>query len=406
MKYHYIFYMLLLLVISFSNCTEEQEVPLPEDRFLKVFQRATDTPVFPIAHAQTADNGYLILARVSPRSTSSSPDETISSFYGGYLLKTNASGEMEWEKFLPQQYVNPVGKILINGSDANFICMDAASLGTYILSVDLLSGDLTTNQYFSDYQYPLATTLTTDGGIVLQHYNRTNRSTRIVKMNANGQEVWSEDMSVEEDVEDALFSQLVGNTDILPFFVEEANGMYLVNGFYNFSFSLMFVNAADGVRKGSVIGNRLSSGIRSAIEVSGDEFAIAVFDPLETNISPSINIATVQDNSIASLETSRLPEISNSQVAICKTTLQGKDVICYAVTTNSQQVKLLIFDPESQTLLGEQYYGEGYDFNVQDIATTEDGGISILASTYAMGRFNSPVLIKMSKEDLEELTSQ
>lgn len=384
------------LITATFSCDIQDNTVEPQDVFTRVYNTDNYSDAFyPISIAQTADSGYLILGGREAQDTQ---------FLSAYLIKVDAEGAFVWEQSPAENYVNPLFELSLSGNSYRFLCMDKLNLGTYVVQVDDVSGGFTEVSYLGGLQYPLAANSINAGGYVVQGYNREDQKTVMARLNANGVTVWQEEYDTFEDVEENIVRHLIRTSRPLPFMTGSVSNSFYFNGFYNYSFSMGFVNAADGSLTGVINGPGVDDAISAAMPISGNKVAMARYSYLENQVIPSYDINVNGTQVTGDLDGLTFDELTQqAKIRIKKVTVGSKSVAIYGTETKSGQVLLLAYDLADQSLLGTRYVGHGQPYEMADFAATKDGGLIVLASTQITGRFPRLALFKLSKEDLETL---
>jgi hypothetical protein len=238
---------LVISMLAFAaSCDIQENTVEPEDVFTRVYNTDNYSDAFyPISIAQTADSGYLILGGM---------EVTDTQFLSAYLIKVDSRGAFEWERMPAENYVNPLSGLTLSGTSYQFFCMDKLNLGTYLVQVEDQGGSFAEVGYLGGLQYPLAAAKINSGGFVVQGYNREDLKTVLARLNANGVAIWQEEYDTFEDVEENIIRHIIRTSRPLPFMTGSMGNSLFFNGFYNYSFSMGFVNANDGNLTGVING--------------------------------------------------------------------------------------------------------------------------------------------------------
>ena len=386
-------YTLVLLTVA---CDIQDNKVEPQDVFTKVYNNDNYSDAFiPISITQTADSGYLILG---------GKEVTDTQFLSAYLIKVNSEGEFQWERTPSENYTNPLSGLTVSGTNYQFFCMDKLNLGTYLVQVDDVTGSFSEIGYLSALQYPLAAAQVNGGGFVVQGYNREDQKTVLARLNANAVAVWQEEYDTFEDVEEDIVKHLIRTSRPLPFMTGTVGSRFYFNGFYNYSFSMAFVNAADGSLTGVINGPGVEDAISAATQLSGSQLAMARYSFLENKIIPNYQVDVNGIEVTGDLDGFQFDELSQqAKFQIKKVSSAGKSTVIYGTETKNGQILLLAYDQANETLLGSRYLGFGQPYQMADFSTTKDGGLIVLGSTFITGRFARLALFKLSKTDLEML---
>jgi hypothetical protein len=282
--------------------------------------------------------------------------------------------------------------------------MDKQNLGTYLVEVDDVSGASNEVAYLPALQYPLAAAAIDGSGFVVQGYNREDEKTILSRLNTNAVTIWQEEYDTFEDVEEDIVKHLIRTSRPLPFMTGVVGSSVYFNGFYNYSFSMGFVNASDGSLTGVINGPGVDDAISGASQINGNEFAMARYSFLDNKIIPSYTVNVNGIEVTGNLEGLQFDELSQqAKFRIKKVNAAGKPAVVYGTETKNGQVLLLAYSQRDQELLGSRYLGQGQPYQIADFATTIDGGLIVLASTHVTGRFPRLALFKLSKMDLDLL---
>ncbi len=385
-----------IIIILATSCDIQDNTVEPQDVFTRVYNTDNYGDAFyPISIAQTADSGYLILG---------GREVTDTQFLSAYLIKVDAQGDFQWERTPSENYVNPLNGLVKSGTSYQFFCMDKLNLGTYLVQVEDQAGSFTQVGYLEALQYPLAISSITSGGFVVQGYNREDQTTVLARLNQNAVAIWQEEYDTFEDVEENIIKHMIRTSRPLPFMTGSVGNSFFFNGFYNYSFSMGFVNASDGTLTGVINGPGVDDAISGATQINGNEFAMARYSFLENKIIPSYNISVNSIEATGDLEGLQFDELTQqANFTIKKVNAAGKATVIFGTETKTGQILLLAYDQTDQTLLGSRYLGFGQPYQMADFSTTQDGGLIVLASTHITGRFPRLALFKLSQFDLEQL---
>ncbi len=383
-----------MLLVLFSAC-ELTQSEQPAGHFTRIYNQSNFSGNFyPIDIIQAADSGYMILGKTID------PDFT---FPVTYLLRTDARGNFMWDNaFNP--YVNPLpGGLWREENDYFMIVMDDISLEAHVIKVNE-NNKVAEQTSTLPYEYPLSLAKL-ETGYLLQYYNRTARNTGMAKLDASFNEEWSQEYPVLEDAEEPIITHLRSPRPILPFFSGQITGTstYFINGFYNFTLSLIFQNAGTPDAFGVINGFRDKGAISSAQPLPDGEFALSRYNFDDNYILPRQSIEPAGIVSADDLSGFEFPElVSGAHVVTKLIEVTGQNYIIYASSTKSNQIVLLAYD-EAGSLVGSRYIGNNYPYEVGNFTLTGDDGLAITGTTYVAGRFPRIALLKLSATDVREL---
>lgn len=393
-------FLTFIALISACSLFESEEQPQASEHFTRIYDKSDFSgDFFPTDIIQAADSGFLILGNTI--------DEDFT-FPVTYLLRIDADGNFLWD-LVATPYVNPIsGSVFREGNDYYFLAMDDISLNTYLISVNdnFRSPELV--QEFP-YAYPLSVSQVSDG-FLLQHYNRNSRSSVMVKLSADFTQEWQREYPVLEDVEEFIIGHLTDPNQRFPFFSGELgnSSYYYMNGFYNFSFSLIFQNPNNEDAFGVVNGFRDKGAISSAVPIQNNQFAISRYSFGENFVAPQVTMNLDGVSFSSDLPGFEIPELMpDAKVVLKKVTLSDPlqtERLIYASTTKSNQVVLFAYDLETGELTGSLYLGQTNPFEIGNLTISSDGGLAITGTTYVVGRFPRICLFKLSENDLHRLS--
>ena len=349
----------------------------------------------PLDIKQTPDGTYIVLSTANETDT--------------YLLRVNEFGEFISDTIISTPYTNPLSELFLVNGEYHFFSMDNVTLSTYLLKVNLSDSNQVPElvQSFPEIIYPLHASQVPDGGFLIQSYKRDARSTALTKLDASFSQSWQAEYEVLEDVEGSIIAKFAGTGErSLPYFTgaSEDGSIYFLNGFYNFSFSLLFVNAANGDLVGTLNGLREETGVSAVVHLTGDQYALSRFSFEENFILPTGTI-NIQGNEFSGeIGGNEFPEIlSHAKVIVKKLDINGTSAIVYGTETKSKQIALYIYDATDGSLINSTYFGNTNPHEFGNFSLTDDGGIAVVGRTFVAGRFPRVVFFKMSQEEVNDL---
>ena len=338
-------FFLLILFLS-SSCDIAKNDVLPDDTFVKIYDDSRfEQEYYPLDVIQTADNGYLILSEVKY-------DQSL--FTSINILKTDAMGDIVLSTQMPAPYVNAVGGL--NKIDGNyyFVCMDSNNLSSQLVMVDN-AGVIGDPVPLGGITYPLVSNLDANN-IVLLSFDNSSGESVISVVSSTGQITQQASYSIGAgvDVEKPVIDHLTRNGPKLPFSVGKiSGGNYYFNGFYNYTFSLVFSDF--GASPTGVCQGQLSQGGISAISsLGGNNFGVARFNFGKNYINPLVSISTSSITSSTDLGGNIFPEIeSPAKVKLLAADQDPKWI--YGTHTQSKQLVFYGFEQASGNILGTAY---------------------------------------------------
>jgi hypothetical protein len=366
----------------------------PKSTFVKIYDdNRFEQEYYPLDVIQTADDGYLIL---------SEKKDNQSLFTSVYVLKTDALGNVVTQTEMLAPYSNPVNGWSKVRDMYYFVCMDANNLAGNLVAVDE-AGILSDPIPIGGITYPLVAEQDAND-LVLLSFDNSNGESVISVVDISGQvtQQASYNIGAGVDVEKPIIDHLTRNGPELPFSVGKiSSGLYYFNGFYNYTFSLVFTNF--GSDPTGVCQGQLSQGGISAVSSLGNNvFGVARFNFGDNFLNPMANIPTSDITSSTDLGGNVFPEIeSTARVKLLD--VEGESKWLYATNTVSKKIVLYGFDQASGSILGTAYLGSSNPYSFASFTRTNDGGIAILAKTALEGRFQRIVLFKRDANYLNEL---
>lgn len=376
------------LCLAFWSCEDDFKA---EESFTKIYDNlSANKKFFPIDIAQTSDGGYLVLAAVDTWDT--------------YVMKTDKEGNFEWEYFNNSPYVNPVGDLIESGGKFYFFCMDKIGLFTYLMQVDPASGTVAEVAAYGDVLYPLSAAKTTSGSMLLQNYNRNNQQSGIHLIDASLGLSASNQMMIFESVEEEVVTHITRAGKRFPCFSGDmGSGKYYFNSFYNYSFSLVFVNSSDLGFSGVYNGSNYNGGVSSYLNASaGQVVSRFSFGNNFLNLNAPLNPGIIGFSD--DLGGTGIAELSdNAPVKTMEMAIRGKAFLIVISETKSNKIVMFVYDPASGNLVGKKYFGNTNPYRIGDFIATSDKGIAILGQTYVNASFPRLVLFKVTEKEMETL---
>lgn len=389
MKIKFILFLFLGLLLTTVSCKKKVK---PEDAtFIKIYDDPNgNRHYYPLAISPSAaDEGYILV-----------------SAYDGWRIhisKVSKDGSFEWNYDLPENYVNAVPSIIRKDNQNYLVCMDAVGLFAIVLKID--EGSNTTSEIasFPAIIYPTAA-FYSGQRLSIQNYDRTSMQTGIHQLDASFSSiVQSGQLNIFTDVEERIVNHISYNGKRIPFFIQETPDQQyiLVNGFYNYSFSLVFLHP-DLSFAGVYNGAGFNGGLTALLPITGTQFALArfSFDNLYFNSAASLNPTTI--DIAESIPAQGNSEIDAQKAVICKEiTIKENTYIAFLSSTRSNQLYLALYDKAGGALQGKKYLGKNIPLRAADLIQTSDMGISILAQAKIMGSYDRISLLKLTKDQLE-----
>lgn len=390
------FFFCLSVAVVLSSCSEQENPQFDKDTFTRIYDNNKfDASSFAIDMRQTPDGGFIILGGRTI--------ETDSVFTGIYLMKVDEFGNFVKEMEVDAASVNPVASLATYQTRYYFLCMDRMSLQAQIATVDANLENVTITPVQGGLTYPAAASFV-DNNFAVVGYNNVDRLTTISIVTPDGGMLAYKGFSIGagDDVEKPIMEHYLRTGRKFPFAVGKApNGMYYFNGFYNYTFSLVFTDMNADDPNGVVQGIHDDGGFSAIMPISGNKFATARFNFGDNYLLPNRTISTSGISSSVDLGGFNLPElVPNAKVRILRTSVDGRNILIYGSDTKSKQIGLLYYDESTGEFINSRYLGFSNPFEVASITQTEDEGLAICGMTQIAGRFPRITVFKLSKEQL------
>ncbi len=382
-----------ILAVILWGCLEESSPEKDARTFTRIFDHSDFSKRFkPIDFQETADGGYLILAERNLGT---------GQFAGIYLLRADRYGAFVTDAELPETLVNPVGNLMKIGADYYFFGMDPTTVQAYLVQTDDRLTNLSTTPV-GGITYP-ASASADNTNIILLSYDPVNLRSVISTVNLSGVVTASKAFSIGagEGVEEPVINHFLRTGRQFPFFTGRAGNLYYFNGFYNYTFSLVFTDLTQDNPQGVVQGNQDDGGFQFLLPLQGNTFAAARFNFGSNYLLPGVNLSTSGITSATDLGGYVYPElVPNATVCISGATLNNIPVVVFGSDTRSGQVGLYVYDRTSGNLLTTRYEGFGNPFQLSAIKQSQTGDLLLCGTTYLAGRFPRIFLTKIPQQEL------
>ncbi|MEP5611286.1 MAG: hypothetical protein ABJP45_03510 [Cyclobacteriaceae bacterium] len=383
----------VLAILLLFGCSEDG--PILSESFFKIYDDSNiDLSYHPIDVVETVD-GFIIL---------SGTELTNTDFQGVQLIKVDEEGNFLVEMSLAS-YVAPVGNVYMLDSISYFFVMNPTTLQVVLVGVNPQL-EVTVETTIGGANYPLASSLTSSNELLLLSYDPVNLNSEISLIGLDGtlQSTASYTIGAGSDVETDVINHLLQVGQPLPFFCgERSAGNYYFNGFYNFSFSLVFTDFAANP-SGVVQGQSTNAGIRAALPLSGNDFAIAGYQ-FDENFQ--LSSSTLDPTGISSSvdlylgDMAELKPYTPSKI-ISYTTGSG-DYTVFAAETKARQIVLYFYDATTGEVAGIKEIGFLNPYTLTSVKATMDNSLTVLGTTFAAGRFERITLTKLSASEISDI---
>ncbi len=388
-RLYQVFAILILL-----GCSDDG--PSLSESFLKIYDNSNfDLSYHPIDVVETID-GFIIL---------SGTELTNTDFQGVQLIKTDEEGNFLSQTSL-DNYVAPVGEVYMLDSISYFFAMNPTTLQAVLIGVNPQL-EVTVESGIGGIDYPLASALTSSNELLLLSYDPLNLTSEISLIGLDGSFVGGASYTIGagSDVEAQIIDHyLQRNEQPLPFFCGELSaGNYYFNGFYNFSFSMVFTDFSASP-SGVLQGQSTDAGVRAALPLSGNNFAIAGyqfdenFQLSSTGLDPA-GIASSVD--LYPGDMAELKPYTPSKV-ISYSSGSGNYTV-FAAETKGRQIILYFYDTSSGEVAGVRQIGFLNPYTFASIKTSSDNSLTVLGTTFVADRFERIVLNKLSASEIDDI---
>ncbi len=396
--------LLISLLVAFAfSCAKNSDEATDKANFVRIYDNEKFSASFyPIDIKQTPDGGFLILGeRKLADSTAQARDLSAPNFSGTYILKVDQFGAFVSQQELGADKVNPIGPLLEANSKYYFFAMKPDTQ-TQLLEMDA-DGTITKTSSVGG-SYPAAAFID-DGNFLLLRYDNFSKQSVVSIVSPTGAVSKSKGFSVGagDGVEGPIIKHFLRTGRQFPFLVGKvANNQYFFNGFYNYTFSLVFTDLTGDTPQGVVQGQQTDGGFSSAMLLDGNRFAASLFNFNDNYFLPSITLNTSSTTgSITKLDGNPTLELAaNATIKIIAATVNSKETLLYGTTTRNKQIVIYGYDKATGKFLGSRYLGFSNPFEIAAMTTTIDGGLAVCGTTYVAGRFPRICLFKISKDEL------
>lgn len=382
------------LLLFVFGCGDE-DLQLTES-FFKIYDDTNaDLSYNPIDVEETID-GFIVLTGTEVSNTD---------FQGIQLLKMDDEGNYLFDVEI-SDYVVPIGELHLIDSTSYFFAMNPTSLQAVLIGVNPQL-EVTVEAPIGGINYPLSSAMTSSNELLLQSYDLNNLTTEISLISTDGSFVNGASYSIGpgDDVEEEIINHYLGaGEQPLPFFCGElTSGNYYFNGFYNFSFSLVFTDFS-ATPNGVVQGQSSDAGIRAALPLSGSDFAVAGYQFSDNFQLSSTTLSTTSTTSSVDLYPGNMAELKSYTPSkiLSYSTAEG-DFTVFAAETEGRQIILHFYNATSGEVQGIHYLGFLNPFAFSSIKVGSDNSLLVLGTTFVAGRFERVALTKISESEVSEI---
>ncbi len=395
----------LFIAVSFLSCREEE--PSLTESFFKIYDNSDfDLSYDPIDVVELND-GYIILTGTQREATD---------FKGVELIKIDLEGEFFIDREL-NDYVAPAGDIYFNESDSvtYFFAANPTTLEASLIGVNTQL-EVVSENALGGINYPLASNVTSGGNLLLLSYDPVDLATQMSEISTTGNFVGGASYSIGAgntlNAEQVIIDHFtVVSEQALPFFCGEFSpGSYYFNGFYEFSFSMVFTDlgSVNGVVQGQSINEgvreALNAGISAVLPLESGDFALSGFQFSKNYQITSATLTTAGTSVSADLFTGDQRELKPyTPTDIIAYTLGESNYTIFASETEGRQIILYFYDTTSGEVAGVYNIGFINPFTLASIKVTQDNSLLVLGTTYVAGRFERMMLNKISEGEISDI---
>lgn len=389
MKKHIPYFLFLACLFSLYGCRKDKLPKNMEPGYFKIYDDPASANSYRVLDVQeTGDGGALILSELN--------HNTI------YLIRAAADGKQVTAAAIGNGSQHPLPSLLqINGAYYAG-AMDETGLFARILQVDDQSCSVLGTADIPSLLYPLAFSATDDNNILLLSYDRINYRSQLSKLEPGGQIQWTQSVNVYQDTETQIVAHLNGTGKRYPFYTAVWNGKYVMNGFYNYSFSfLLFGNSGpETVYNGS----NYNSGTNAMQVLNNGNALITRFSFGSSYLVPSFAQSTgtidLTDN-MGGIQIDDAAE--NSDFRLGHIEIDHTVYTAYAYNTQNGRVCFSLLT-ENGTLKARHYFGNSETpFRIGNFRATADKGLILAGTLQVAGAFPRPALFKLNEKELYEI---
>lgn len=388
-----IYLVLIVIWLPFTACDVTESEADPTLSFTRIYDdNRFEASYQPIDISQTSDDGFLILAS---RQTESS------AFPTAYLMKLDAEGNFVQENDFGNALSHPLDNFININGKLYFVAMNGTDLRALLVAVNE-DGSTEEPVPMGGLTYPLHAAAD-NSNIILQSYNHEDKRTQISVVSPAGAitRQSSFDIGPGSETEAPIIGHFTQAGKKLPFRVGKTpSGLYYFNGFYNYTFSLVFTDLSDNGVVGVTQGQHENGGISEVLPMNQGYFAVSSFNYGTNYLMPRIKLEMTGITSTVDLVGNPFPElVPDAPVEIRRISRNSSSLITFGSYTRNGQIALHAFDETSGTLIGSEYLGYGDQNTLASFTGTSDGGIAVLGTTYVAGRFGRIILYKLSASE-------
>lgn len=320
-----------------------------------------------------------------------------------YLLRTDEKGDYLASTEIGDGTIHPLPNLLRINDGFYVGGMDEVGLFTRILKIDPNSCQAETSVEFTNLFYPLAFSAN-GSAILLLGYDRFTYRSQLSRITLDGQTEWTLETNVNQDVETQLVNHLNGTGKRFPFFTANWNGKYVMNGFNNYSFSLLVFAAGSSFPDAIYNGSNYSSGASALLPLESGNAALARFSFGKSYFTPAFAAASgvvdLTDNITGIFVEEAEPD---SEFELGIVSVDDVPYLCFGYNTTNGRVAIGFMDASGE-LKARKYFGSADNpFQIGNFRATQDKGLLVAGTFYVAGSFPRPALFKLNEKELFEL---
>ncbi len=384
--------LIVVMALTIMRCGEDSNLLTETKTFTSIFDSNQFSEGFsPIDIQQTADGGYVVLGESRLIGTQ---------LTGVYLLKADKYGN--FVKFVDADTLNnPVARLSKVADKYYFFCVKNKGTDAHLASFDENLDNFTTTPL--GFVNPAAS-LAIDQGLLLYSVDINGKQSIISLIGLDGSTIKQKGYTIGDgdDSEKPLSEHFLKTGKQFPFDVGMVSpGVYYFNGFYDYTFSLIFTDINGDEPIGIISGQQDDGGFSALTPLSSSKYAAARYNFGDNYFLPNTQIVATENRPGIDLGGLSLPElISETKVKILRSVVKEKNVLIYAADTQTRQIGLYFYDEATGAFIGSKYLGFSNPFTIGNLVNTEDGGIAVCGTTYLAGRFPRISIFKLSKEEV------
>jgi hypothetical protein len=327
-------------------------------------------------------------------------DSSLIEYPQAVLTKVNSKGETEWTK--NYDWLAPVPDIIEIDGNFAFAAVDAQNNG-YLISINPSDGEVI-NQTVLDVTMPLVLYKDSLNRLVVLGYNYIERTSLIAVFNSGGSLINKSEVKVNDDMVTLVQSHMNKSGQEQPFFIGEYSGGYFINCLANYTLRTIFTDRQGIPAGGDVYSFQARDAISSLLNCSGNTYALTRYYAGYNYIAPSVEVDPSQSQNFNDFDQSRMNElVPEAKVKGIKAEFEGKQVLLFAASTNSNSVVIYEYSLENHELIRSSYVAFNDRIEICDlIQDSSDKGILVLGKLYFTGKYLRPVLVKVPAKDFKK----